>query len=340
MTFQMLFPGNMMREMQEIVPGLYLSGAAPAESLAYLQEMGITHIIQVTDINTPHFPGDFMYKLICVPDMEETNLIKHFPDTFTFISEALAKGGKVLVHCAAGASRSVTVVCAYLMKTQNMSAADALSHIQALRPIAGPNDGFMTQLNLYGDIEYDVNVNRTAYRRFLIASMAAQREMYGYIEDMTLAADPLNAGARPSAAGPSSTSSIHPNPSTIFASASQRPLKCKKCRRALVARVSVVTHTPGQGQSSFEYRKRDATLNVTEAIHTDISKINPVASTVCQSYFIEPVEWIQELHGLEGKISCPKCDSKLGTFNWSGEQCSCGTWVTPAFMMHKGKVDG
>lgn len=39
-----------------------------------------------------------------------------------------------------------------------------------------PNDGFMTQLNLYGDIEYDVDVSRTAYRRFLIASMAAQRE--------------------------------------------------------------------------------------------------------------------------------------------------------------------
>ncbi|KAG0334779.1 dual specificity phosphatase 12 [Podila horticola] len=321
MTLQMLFPGNMMREMQEILPGLYLSGATPAESLAYLQEMGITHIIQVTDINTPRFPGEFMYKLICVPDMEETNLIKHFPDTFKFISEALAKEGKVLVHCAAGASRSVTVICAYLMKTQNMSAADALSHVQALRPIAGPNDGFMTQLNLYGDIEYDVDVSRTAYRRFLIASMAAQREMYGYIEDMTLAADPLNAGARLSPSGPST----HPNPSAILASASQRPLKCKKCR---------------QGQSSFEYRKRDGTLNVTEAIHTDISKINPVASTVCQSYFIEPVEWIQELHGLEGKISCPKCDSKLGTFNWSGEQCSCGTWVTPAFMMHKGKVDG
>ncbi|KAI9233061.1 MAG: dual specificity protein phosphatase 12 [Podila humilis] len=325
----------MFREMQQVIPGLFLSGATPAESLAYLQEMGITHIIQVSDINTPRFPGEFMYKLISVPDMEETNLIKHFPDTFTFISEAIAKGGKVLVHCQAGASRSVAVVCAYLMKTQNISAADALLLVQALRPIAGPNDGFMTQLNLYGDIEYDVNVSRTAYRRFLIASMAAQREMYGYIEDMTLAADPLNAGTRPSTGTASGS-----NPSAILASAAQRPLKCKKCRRALVARDSVVTHTPGQGQSSFEYRKRDATLNVTEAIHTDISKINPVASTVCQSYFIEPVEWIQELHGLEGKISCPKCDSKLGTFNWSGEQCSCGTWVTPAFMMHKGKVDG
>lgn len=122
---------------QELIFPSNLNRATPAESLAYLQEMGITHIIQVTDINTPRFPGEFMYKLICVPDMEETNLIKHFPDTFKFISEALAKEGKVLVHCAAGASRSVTVICAYLMKTQNMSATDALSHVQALRPIAG-----------------------------------------------------------------------------------------------------------------------------------------------------------------------------------------------------------
>lgn len=39
-----------------------------------------------------------------------------------------------------------------------------------------PNDGFMTQLLLYAAIEYDVSVNQTAYRRFLIASDAAQRE--------------------------------------------------------------------------------------------------------------------------------------------------------------------
>ncbi|KAF9416960.1 dual specificity phosphatase 12 [Podila epigama] len=164
-------------------------------------------------------------------------------------------------------------------------------------------------------------------------------EMYGYIEDMTLAADPSNAGPRRPLGTPPSALSTG-QPINRASSVSGPPLKCKKCRRALVSRDSVMTHIPGQGQSSFDYRKRDATLNVTEAIHTDISRINPAAATSCQSYFIEPVEWIQQLHSLEGKISCPKCDSKLGTFNWSGEQCSCGTWVTPAFMMHKGKVDG
>lgn len=74
--------------------------------------------------------------------------------------------------------------------------------------------------------------------------------VFGYIEDMTLAADPLNAPARTAA---TMTAGIH-----------QGPLKCKKCRRVLVARDSVVTHTPGQGQASFGYRKRDATLHISD----------------------------------------------------------------------------
>ncbi|KAF9096034.1 dual specificity phosphatase 12 [Mortierella sp. AM989] len=316
-------PASLFREMQEIVPGLFLSGSAPAESRTYLQEKGITHIVQVTDVPMPRFPGEFVYKLITVPDMDETNLIKHFSDTYTFIQGSLDRGGKVLVHCMAGASRSVTIICAYLMRTKNLSVVEALSAVQALRSIAEPNDGFMRQLILYGDIEYDVNINRTEYRRFLIASMASQREIFGYIEDMTLAADPSTA----------------PAATTTLTTLPQSPLKCKKCRRALVARDSVILHTPGQGQNAFQYRKRDAVLHISEAIQSDVSAIKPQPSTVCQSYFIEPVEWVQGLHGLNGKIACPKCDSKLGTFNWSGEQCSCGTWVTPAFMLHKGKVD-
>lgn len=39
------------------------------------------------------------------------------------------------------------------------------------------------------------------------------------------------------------------------------------------------------------------------------------------------------------QLLCPKCNSKLGSFNWYGEQCSCGRWVTPAFQMHKNRVD-
>lgn len=39
------------------------------------------------------------------------------------------------------------------------------------------------------------------------------------------------------------------------------------------------------------------------------------------------------------QLLCPKCTSKLGSFSWWGEQCSCGHWVTPAFQIHKSRVD-
>jgi hypothetical protein len=42
---------------------------------------------------------------------------------------------------------------------------------------------------------------------------------------------------------------------------------------------------------------------------------------------------------LEGKITCPRCNYKLGSYNWAGTQCSCGTWVAPAFMIHKSRID-
>ena len=67
-------------------------------------------------------------------------------------------GGKAIVHCIAGVSRSVSLCAAYLMTHRkseklgifggrgNMGAEEAVKFIQKRRRCANPNPGFMRQL--------------------------------------------------------------------------------------------------------------------------------------------------------------------------------------------------
>lgn len=42
---------------------------------------------------------------------------------------------------------------------------------------------------------------------------------------------------------------------------------------------------------------------------------------------------------VSGKIVCHGCAQRLGNFDWSGMQCSCGRWITPCFQIPKNRVD-
>ncbi|KAJ3284566.1 hypothetical protein HK104_009874 [Borealophlyctis nickersoniae] len=148
---------EMRREMQEILPGLWLGPFSVCKSLELLKEKKITHILCIRDSKEGHlvkvmFPNDFVYHIIQVSDSPMQNLIPYFPDAKNFIDQALGEGGRVLVHCNGGISRSPAFVVAYVMESQRWDFTTAYSFVQNKRFCMNPNEGFKYQLKEYEPI--------------------------------------------------------------------------------------------------------------------------------------------------------------------------------------------
>ena len=62
------------------------------------------------------------------------------------IDDVKKNGGRVLVHCFAGISRSATICISYPMLTQGMSMHQAFEFTKTRRPCVSPNFNFMGQL--------------------------------------------------------------------------------------------------------------------------------------------------------------------------------------------------
>ncbi|GES94113.1 phosphatases II [Rhizophagus clarus] len=148
---------EMRRQMQEILPGLFLGPYSCSKDLELLQQNAITHIVSIRDssekkILRPRFPEHFQYFEIEVSDSPNERLIPHFPQAKAFIDNALYNGGRVFVHCNGGISRSPAFVVAYVMETVKMDYQQAYSYVQNRRFCMNPNEGFKVQLKEYEPI--------------------------------------------------------------------------------------------------------------------------------------------------------------------------------------------
>lgn len=129
-----------------ITSSIFVSDLNTAGDLHQLKMAGITHVINLSGAPN-RFPSSFQYLEIKVPDLPNAPISGVFPITNNFISTALKQGGKVLVHCHAGISRSPTIVIAYLMKEYGQSWQSMLRYLQQKRSIVNPNWGFINQLS-------------------------------------------------------------------------------------------------------------------------------------------------------------------------------------------------
>ncbi|XP_076010640.1 dual specificity protein phosphatase 22-B-like [Genypterus blacodes] len=136
----------------KVLPDLYLGNLKDARDRELLARNNITHILSIHDTPSPVLE-DLTYLCIQAADNCKQNLTQHFRDSFTFIHESRMKGEGCLVHCVAGVSRSVTLVVAYIMTVTGRGWVESLAAVRAARPCAGPNLGFLRQLEEFENME-------------------------------------------------------------------------------------------------------------------------------------------------------------------------------------------
>jgi len=128
-----------------IIENLYLGAHHSALNLDGLRDRKITHILTIARGLRMAYPGEFKYKYIDILDWEQEDIYQYFESCMEFIEEARRGGGAILIHCAAGVSRSSTITIAYLMMTCEMTYEEARKWVSVRRWIY-PNTGFVRHL--------------------------------------------------------------------------------------------------------------------------------------------------------------------------------------------------
>ncbi|KAK6450227.1 dual specificity phosphatase 12 [Trichoderma asperellum] len=263
--------------------------------------------------------------------------------------------GAVFVHCAAGKSRSISVIIAYLLWShpdwftgsagaelasslvpQHPGQYDesvcepvraALAFVKKTRPLADPNSGFMLQLDHWWRMGCPVEggvESQPIYQRWLYQRAAKESLAVGQAPSQLFFGDEVAAEA-------SSAPSADASSTSAAAPAGERKLRCKKCRRILVTGPFIVPHQPRPYS--------DEELDAAKA-----RGLPPPTRPPCQHFFIEPLSWMRgelEKGELGGRLVCPnpRCGAGVGRYDWKGFPCSCGGREDPAFSLQKARVD-
>ncbi|OJJ03693.1 hypothetical protein ASPVEDRAFT_746919 [Aspergillus versicolor CBS 583.65] len=295
------------------VPGhnIYIGGIFSLKNKAALSRANITHVLSVIRLQ----PSDdtflaYKHHHIEVDDIDDENLLEHFPSAIKFIQSGLDEGGSVLVHCAMGKSRSATVCIAYLLHQQRsaLTPQSALALIRESRPLCEPNPGFMEQLNVYHQMGCPEDVtSHTLYSRWLYHREVEESVACGRAPEMQSV---LFEDEQPQ--------------QRIDSDGQNTEIKCRRCRRKLAIAPFVVPHgSHGDPKGAI--------------------------NSQCAHIFTSPLTWMRpslfpntpEGAPLSGRLTCPNssCGSNIGKFAWQGMKCSCGDWVVPAIGLARARVD-
>ena len=172
------------KHLSEIIPNfLYISSYNATKNLELLEKNKITHIINcAADFceNVYEQEKKFTYLSFYLKDHVLENIECIFYECIKFIENVKEKGGRVLVHCIQGISRSVSIVMAYIIFSKKLSYDKAFNLVQSKREISSPNFGFSIQLqNFYSRLYEDPSKYRYIPKIYAVGSF--QNEQAGKI---------------------------------------------------------------------------------------------------------------------------------------------------------------
>lgn len=192
------------------------------------------------------------------------------------------------------------------------------------RKIVGPNIGFENQLRLFHTLNYTIDQNNLQFKLFRLR-VTANQVTKGIITFVHLfSATIINLNIIAVKIVPQSCLYvIKPDPAISTVRPNPRVYRCKKCR--LVKNRQYLFFTSFYQYYYFYRRVLASADNLLPHVKneklswkdnkwsSDYSQLN-----LCtQTYFIEPLMWIDSItHSENGKILCPKCKAKLGSYNW------------------------
>ena len=138
----------LINDMDEIIENLYLGNLNGARNIEKLKKLGIKKVLSLLEkFFWPKYneSDNIIHKTIIISDFYKENLIKYFGECLDFIRG----DDKILVHCAAGSSRSANIVIKYIMWSKKMPFKEAFDFVKSKRSFASPNQAFKNQLQLF-----------------------------------------------------------------------------------------------------------------------------------------------------------------------------------------------
>lgn len=139
--------GGAAPDLSEVTPRLFVGSLAAACDAQALAARGITHMLNCT--NQPRPLDDFAsspkhyLSLGLLDSTADLPRMQHaLEEGVRFVADAMESGGRVLVYCHRGISRSCALTMAYLMWAHRRTAESVFAEVRRARTIVDPNLGY------------------------------------------------------------------------------------------------------------------------------------------------------------------------------------------------------